>query len=455
MTDDKKPQLTIPLEDLIRILQLNNPDLYETAEKDQKEFMISNFRFVVRSLLGDGVVNELSEAALDQSRIGFFGSKNGCAIAYMFLLGDEETPDRIILCGFDMAKSTKAAEAEGQFAPSPYFCFDADFDIEGLLSINHFAVLTNDEGNTYSILEPDNQLDICGFMLYMNYLFVNMVRNNTISLTEAETMVSDDFIANKAGFVYKNIKSRNTMDVYYLRRAEIANDVPLDLPTSEYHRIFQTDNPDLFEPIAAEDIPAITEYMAEIMGGAGSDYAHHFQDLKNAYETPPIFRQNNFGDQIWHFAYSREDDFGVSRDYMLMLVINFEAIPDTPQTIIRPIAILMGELSNSSMFEPLEQIGYVTHHNKTSYQHFRDPKAYMRLACLIEAALEFVMLDERLEDEVLCEWLTTIEFEEVSERYEFIASRNTDGLYRNIQDISEKTDEVYTVRHHPRPPTIQ
>jgi hypothetical protein len=191
-------RLTIPLEDLIRILQLNNPDLYEIAQGEQKKFMTSNINLVARALIGDEVFDTIDADAISRSRIGFFGSKNGCALAYMLITDEDgETPDRLIICGFDMANSLKGPEVEGKFVPSPYFCLDANFDIEGLLSINNFEVMVNDDGSISSSLSPDTHADVMGFVVYSNYLFVSMIQNKPVSLNDLAMLCEDDFIQKK------------------------------------------------------------------------------------------------------------------------------------------------------------------------------------------------------------------------------------------------------------------
>jgi hypothetical protein len=258
----------------------------------------------------------------------------------------------------------------------------------------------------------------------------------------------------KSGIIYKEIKSRNSLDVFYIKNEEMENILPFGVTVEEFHRMFQTENKEIFEDLPSEDIPSVTERVAAILSETGSLYALHFQDLENTYETPPIFKQNNSGDQIWHFAYSRPDEFGGTRDYMLMLVINCRSNSEQPVTTIKPLAILTGEQTPSGMFEPLEQIVYIAAGCKAQHKQFRHPSAYVRLACMIEASLEFIMLDEELDDISLSEWFS-MGLEEVLENYQYLVARTTSGLYRHIQEISGQRDQVYSVRYHPLPPIVQ
>jgi hypothetical protein len=455
MSEDNEPFLTIPLEDLIRILQLNNPDLYKTAQSDKAEFVIGNMRYT-SGYLGQGLLDEQrDEDVLKNSQLRYFGYNN-CIMACLLDKIDSETPSprRIMVCSFHMTMIPDDKKSQARFSVTPYFCLEGELDVEGLVSIDRMSVIAGGTEDIYHVLSADNSTDVKAFMLYANFIFSSMVREQAVSLTDLGKLVSNNVVLQNSN-LYESLKRRNAMDVYFIRNKIETDDTRHNVSGTEYANIFQTTNTDIFEAVVDEDIPDISALTEGFLKTAESDYAYHFQDLENEYAIPPLFTLNSYGDVIWHFAYTRPDDFGVMREYRLILVLGADHPPENAPfdalPVVKPMAVLMCECDNAGNIEPLEQIALIHGHNKNFYHKFRSPHGYLGLACLIESALESVRIDERLDERVLSEWMSNQYPHEVEARYTFLANRTQAGFERAISELAEIAPPQLDI---PLPPRI-
>lgn len=436
MGEDNSEIMTIKLDELIRIFQINDLAIYAVADKElsasQWDLALSGWK-----KLSPQDISFFNKFESPEDVHGMYA--NGENISILVSRCRINNQNVVSLSIFFEMPSDKKDSDDSQLKLIPAFSLVGELGEGGNINVIEAHARLPDTDDSILTLGAENLQDVMGFIVYANDCFISMLKDRIISLEDLANTLSEAHLAN-AKQVYERLCTRTKFDTNLLRKNKNPDDAPYTLPLSSLDNIFLLESTEIYFEPEDENIPVITDQIRHALAQVKSDYASLFEDKRNFKCNEIRFLQGENGDSFLSVAFDAENFFGIFQDYHILLLFkSFTcSLPDKQdEMVVNPISIILGQVNQlKNTFEPLAVYCVVPSDTEDSLRviALTTTAEFCGAVCHAEQGMKDVFSGNELDIVNLSHWIKTSEYGEILKRYELILHRLESGFLRDTED---------------------
>lgn len=451
MTIEHDEPITIPLDDLVRIFQLNDPSLYQKPNENEHEIHLSN-SFLAMNAMGSIIPHEVSQSNAQENDLKVLLAPTGMTITVRTFYSNEADGNQLDFVSITISQFIDMGEdhtpQEDRYALNPVFTLTGKMNDDCVIVVKEAIASMPSDLDKPRFIDATNNKNFMSIMLYADACFRAALEARTITLPELEKYVTDEAIE-KAEKPFNLICDRTRFDTIQIRNHLPLNPYYFMIPLTDFENIFQLQNEHIYSRTEPDDYKELQQNITTFLRRVESAYTPHFEEGVE-FTNPPIFIENDNGESVWSFPYIYEDSFGVLRNYHILIVGGAEnSEPDSDEKFVRPLAIIIGAINQNMEYEPLEatclaQIEGDEKNPEGEYHTVHTPDGFLGTLCYAEGAMVSILTQNALETKLLSRWLMTVNSSQAIDRFNHISHRSSDELTAEILQLTSQPNATET-----------